>query len=289
MSESTIKAFMKFKMLVAVTLLLSMACRMAMAQTPEFSRHMLVPQQNAPLLLWAFPERACFCQFDSLTTAAAKPERSVGKALLFSAVIPGTGQFYNKSFLKGLAFVGIEIGAWAVNAIYTKSGNDKEAQFERYADAHWSEDVYWDFIYSACTQDPNGAGYDCSRNNLASLRRWERNRFSHYLPEEKNQTYYENIGKYDQFNVGWDDTDTELGRDSANRELYSRMRKSANDQFRLATYGASVVLVNHVLSMLDAAYSTYQFNRHQAKASMGMEMKRYDHELVPALCLNVQW
>jgi hypothetical protein len=41
--------------------------------------------------------------------------------------------------------------------------------------------------------------------------------------------------------------------------------------------------------MLDAAYSTYRFNRNQVKASLGMEMQRHDQELVPALCVKMSW
>jgi len=269
---------MKFKSFLAAVLLAGLLATTLRAQSPEFSRPALCQNQNAPSFL-TLSHYPALHFVDSLNAATTKPERSVGKALLFSAVVPGAGQFYNKSFWKGLAFVGVEIGAWAMNAIYTQRGNEKEDQFERYADAHWSEDEYrrWLDQQGGC----NGS-IDCQK-------RYESDHFSHFLPEEKNQTYYENIGKYDQFNVGWDDTDTELGRDSANRELYTRMRKSANDQFKIATYGASAVLVNHVLSMLDAAYSTHQYNRNQVKASMGMEMQRYDRELVPALSVRMSW
>jgi len=279
---------MKSKLSTAVFALILTVTSLS-AQSPNFSRAALSQNQNEPTSLLTLSDYPSFHFVDSLNTAPAKPERSVGKALLFSAVIPGAGQFYNKSFLKGLAFAGIEIGAWAVNAIYTRRGNEQEGEFERYANAHWSEDEYWDSIFAMCQRDPQSAAYNCRRDDLKSLRRWERDHFSHFLPEEKNQTYYENIGKYDQFNFGWDDSNTELGRDSANRELYTRMRKKANDQFRIATYGASAVLVNHVLSMLEAAYSANRFNRHHVKASLGMEMQRYDRELTPALSLRMSW
>ncbi len=257
-----------------------------LAQPSNFSRAALSRNQDAPLTLSVFPS---LYLADSLNTMSAKPQRSVGKAMLFSAVIPGAGQFYNKSWLKGLAFVGIEAGAIAINAIYTQRGKDQEDVFERYADAHWSEEEYWDSIFAMCQRDQHSAVYNCRRDDLASLRRWERDHFSHFLPEEKNQTYYENIGKYDQFNFGWDDTNVELGRDSANREAYTKMRKKANDQFKIATYGASAILINHVFSMFDAAYSTYRFNREQAKATMGLEMQRYHDELLPALSMRMSW
>ena len=280
---------MKTKLLLTL-FLTSAPFSSGLAQSPLFSRTSLSQRPSAlpaPLTLSDYPS---FQDTDSLNTTAAQPApRSVGKAMLFSAVVPGTGQFYNKSWLKGLAFVGIEAGAIAINAIYSQRGNEQEDIFERYADVHWSEAEYWDSIFAMCERDPQSAAYNCRRDDIPSLRRWERDHFSHFLPEEKNQTYYENIGKYDQFNFAWDDTNIELGRDSANREAYTKMRKKANDQFKIATYGASAILLNHMFSMFDAAYSTYRFNRAQAQATMGLEMQRHRDELLPALSVRMSW
>jgi hypothetical protein len=277
---------MKSKLL-AVALLMSLSFTTLWAQSLNFSAAALRQKQSASpvfLILSDYPPSRLV---DSLNATVSKPARSVGKALLFSAVIPGTGQFYNKSFLKGLAFVGVEIGSWAVNVIYTQRGNEKTDEFEKFAQAHWNEEKYWNSL----SEDARRNGKSIDPSDRQSLKEYERANFSHYLPDTRDQTYYENIGKYDQFNAGWDDSKSGLARerDSENREFYTRIRKTANDQFRLATYGASTVLVNHVLSMLDAAYSTYRFNRKEIKASMGMEMQRYNQELVPALSVRVSW
>ena len=207
-------------------------------------------------------------------------KRSVAKAVLMSTVIPGTGQFYNKSFLKSLLFLGVEIGGWVAYGVYTDRGNEKTDAFESYADAHWFAEQYWAWIdqASGCSGDIN-----CQK-------KYERENFSHFLPDEKNQTYYENIGKYNQFNVGWDDTDSggSHARDSANREVYVRIRQDANDQYKTATIGVTVVLFNHILSAIDAGLTTYRYNRN-LEASMGMDMQKYDQELVPALSLRMRW
>ncbi len=281
---------MKSKMLTFIVLLMSLPATALWAQAPRFSRLELIQncdceQRNefdeARQADFAVRMSPAFYFVDSLTSFSPQRERSVGKAFLLSAVIPGAGEFYNKSFLKGLAFLGAEVGAWAVYAIYTKSGNKKTDEFEAYANTHWSEDEYW-----ASLARLSG----CDVNNRPCLRDYESTTFSHFLPDERNQTYYENIGKYDQFNAGWDDSISGEAkeRDSANRTQYAGMRKKANDQFKIATYGTSIVLVNHLISALDAAYTTYKFNR-QIKASMGMEMQRYDQELVPALTMKMSW
>lgn len=281
---------MKSKVFIALVLLVSLPATALWAQAPHFSRLELTQncdceQRNeldeARRAGFTVRMAPAFYFFDSLTIVSPPRERSVGKAFLFSAAIPGVGEFYNKSFLKGLAFLGAEVGAWAMYAVYTQRGNDQEDAFEAYARTHWSEDEYW-----ASLARLSG----CDVNNRPCLRDYESETFSHFLPDERSQTYYENIGKYDQFNAGWDDSISGEAkrRDSANRELYTRMRKKANDQFKIATWGASIVLVNHVISALDAAYTTYKFNR-EIKASMGMEMQRYDQEIVPTLAMKMSW
>jgi hypothetical protein len=285
---------MKAKIFNAV-IVLGLSTTTLWAQVPRFSRLELIrncdcEQRNeldkARQADFAVRMAPAFYFVDSLTIVSPQRERSVGKAFLLSAVIPGAGEFYNKSFLKGLAFLGVEVGAWAVFAIYTESGNEKTDEFENYADSHWSEDKYWRSI----ADDARKNGQVIDPNDRRSLREYEQASFSHFLPETPNQTYYENIGKYDQFNAGWDDSISGEARkrDSANRSLYTRMRKKANDQFKIATYGTSVVLINHVISALDAAYTTYKFNR-EIKASMGMEMQMYDQEVVPALAMKMSW
>jgi hypothetical protein len=286
---------MKLKLFTAGALLIVLPVTALWAQAPRFSRLELIQScdceqrsESEALRQTGFAVRMSPALYfvDSLASVSSPRERSVGKAFLLSAVIPGAGEFYNKSFLKGLAFLGVEAGAWAVYAIYTKSGNEKTDEFENYADSHWSEDKYWRSI----AEDARKNGQVIDPNDRRSLRDYELAHFSHFLPETPNQTYYENIGKYDQFNAGWDDSISGEARkrDSANRGLYTRMRKKANDQFKIATYGTSVVLINHVISALDAAYTTYRFNR-EIKASMGMEMQRYDQELVPALAMKMSW
>lgn len=146
------------------------------AQPPNFSRAGGSQNQSAPPAFLTLSHYPALRLVDSLTTTTAKRERAVGKALLFSAVVPGAGQVYNKSFLKGLAFAGIEIGAWAVNAIYTQRGDKKTAAFEQYAREHWSGDRYWESLAQHCkcgSNDRRQCAKDCERQ------------FSHFLKENK--------------------------------------------------------------------------------------------------------
>jgi len=221
----------------------------------------------------------------SVDEGIAVSQRSVKRAAFMSLVIPGTGEFYNRSYLKGLGFLALEAGAWTAYAIYTNRGNEKTDEFEIFADQHWDESKYWTSL--AADAQSNGIFIDI--NDRQGLKDYERDSFSHFLPDTESQTYYENIGKYDQFNAGWDDGSGQARqRDSAHRESYTYMRKDANDQFRTATIGMTVALFNHVLSALDAAYSTHRHNQ-QARASMGLRIEKHGRDHVPAMSFSLSW
>ncbi|RMD94695.1 MAG: hypothetical protein D6813_01750 [Calditrichaeota bacterium] len=207
-------------------------------------------------------------------------KKSITKAVLLSAFIPGGGEFYLGSYLKSLLFVGVEAASIGGFVHFHNRGESLEAAFQRYADENWNPDDYWDWL-SQISGIP--------RDDMDALREFERNNFSHFLPEQKNQQYYENIGKYDQFNVGWKDTNNGGARDSALREKYTLMRKDANDNFKRATTMATITLLNHVFSALDAAWTTTRHNKRIMSASLRFKYVPYNTEWIPALALGVTW
>jgi hypothetical protein len=92
------------------------------------------------------------------------------------------------------------------------------------------------------------------------------NGFTHQLPHRPEQQYFELIGKYPQFAAGWDDAgvmtkERILNSDVSARFLeYSKMRGKANDFYNIATTGSVLIVLNHLLSALEAAWSAAQFN-----------------------------
>ena len=230
--------------------------------------------------------------------------KSVPKALLFSAVVPGSGQIYSRSYLKGLAFLVIEAAALTGHFRFNNEGNRLEDQFEADANALWHENAYWNWMEEIC-------GGSC--NNMDDLRSFERANFSHFLPEEKNQPYYENIGKYNQFIIGWQEFREEIlpeeigeepftyahyqsgelnGKDlrtiSPQRTSYTELQDDSDRNFKRATTLASLLLLNHVVSALDAAWTTKRFNR-RVQAGLSVRQQIYQTEIIPVLRLGVAW
>lgn len=225
--------------------------------------------------------------------------KSVKKSVLFSAIVPGSGQIYTNSYIKGILFLGVEIAAIVLNRDYDNKANDFEDVFETLADAQWDEDSYWNWIAQISNLD---------RTNKSALRDFERLTFSHFLPNVVNQQYYENVGKYDQFVYGWQDFRDLLGtriftfQDYQNKEFdsqdlttisptrnnYVKIRKNSNDNFKKATTMTTIIMLNHLFSAIDAGLTT-KFRNDKITAELNIQGKLYYEELVPVLALGVHW
>jgi hypothetical protein len=120
------------------------------------------------------------------------------------------------------------------------------------------------------SNDPNVAPWD--RVDWALLNQWEQHLggrastgFSHRLPRRPEQQYYELIGKYLQYNMGWSDWDP--GRTdylislSQQFARYRDMRGRANDLYTVARTSTYLIVANHLLSALDAALAAGSHNR----------------------------
>jgi len=251
----------------------------------------------------------------------SSPHRSVKKAVLFSLVIPGSGQVYAQSYIKGMVFLAVELTAWALNISYNRKGDNKDTEFRTYADEHWSEYRYWSYVaYRAATDldeppfsleelqqqiFPDGRIWYLIPENqytpdvVQQLREIESlmHDFSHRLPGTKTQQYYEMIGKYPaQFGYAWDDASFNqrysgyTGQYTARNKFYMDMRDEANHFYKIAGYGAMTALVNHVIAAIDAGFTARKFNRiHSVKVRMNYKNKLYKGESLNMLGLALHW
>ena len=136
-------------------------------------------------------------------------------AAVLSFAIPGAGEFYSERYLKSAIFVAAEIAAITIGLIYDKKGDDQTITFENYAHTHWDVKRYakWTITNAASINSLVNVSeynvFDINGNvTWSELNRLESaigKYYSHRLAPYKDQQYYEMIGKYPQFNVGWDD------------------------------------------------------------------------------------
>lgn len=215
-----------------------------------------------------------------------KGEKSPYLGAIFSGLIPGTGEFYAESYIKAGIFLAIEAGLWAAFVTYENKGDDQTEYYQNFANENW--DVY---KYAGWLKDESftgSEGIDLSANKEVLRRQinyCESLNFSHQLPPYGDQQYYELIGKYQNFVPGWADADLNV----VNRNNYgsykttmftnySYDRQQANDYYNKKSTASTLIVLNHILSAADAAWSVSMFNK-DLKIQTGMHFEdAYSYE-----------
>ncbi len=233
-------------------------------------------------------------------------KKSVLLSTVLSAAVPGAGQIYNGDFWKAAIFLGLEAGLITAAVLYSKKGDDKNAEFEAYADQNWSVVKYAEWLITNRTAlglpegdvtiDPNTSLKPWQRVNWSELNHVE-SRFSHKLPKYGDQQYYELIGKYPQYNHGWadqlNDNTPEYNANLTPMFLgYAQMRGEANDFYNASTRFVVFVVINHILSAGEAAWSSAVFNKNLAinvRVSPEIINTAMEVELIPRLNLSLRF
>ncbi len=198
--------------------------------------------------------------------------KSSKRAFLLSALVPGLGEWYAGSSKRGLAFFGAEaalVGLWAA---WRGKGNDLEEEFRAVADEHWDPLNYLVWRDSPISRNSSIThALPCSSEvvevYIPATREGGRASFGGCAPSEIQQ-YYELVGKYDQFVAGWRDVvwDDNTGNPveptevdsvenfrSERRLRYEGQRNESNRFLKRASTVSGVILINHVISAIDAA------------------------------------
>jgi hypothetical protein len=219
-------------------------------------------------------------------------------AAVLSGVIPGAGEFYSHSYLISSAFFAAEVVSWILNVSYNRRGDRATGEFQTYADANWSVVRYADYLNKneGCdiSINPNENLPPWQRVSWAQINFWEDTLggfFSHKLPPHGDQQYYELIGKYPQYNPGWDDGGGPISETniSPHFKSYSLMRGYANDLYSKARTALVVVVINHVLSAADAAWSATRYTPVHLETGMKIQRTPFGVETVPTATLSVRW
>ncbi len=160
---------------------------------------------------------------------ASETAKSPGKAFIFSAVAPGSGQLYVGA-KRGYVYLGIEAVAWTTSYFFHKSGKQKEEDYMDFADNHWTEPTVGDTVL--VNPDGSVVYYDQEHKDRID-----------YFRANNKQHYYEDIGKYAYYQIGW--APGTLGE-------YLDMRDDSNRLLKNSNYAIMAALVNHVVSAVDA-------------------------------------
>ncbi len=240
--------------------------------------------------------------------------KSTKRGFLYSLILPGAGEFYAGSKIKAVLFVGLEAAFWTGYFTNHKKGKNKEDEFIDWANKYWSIYAYSESLvtrydgksvpgeleypgfkydntpgFEGIVIDKEGAYYN-SKNLKDSIV------ISHSLhpqagqPIEKDQQYYETIGKWEQTSFGWDDYN---GDTSVYGGIYIDMRYVSNSFLKKANRYVMVSLANHLLSAFDAALAVRSHNRKGEKFStidVKLRLAEYNkNEVIPKLTVSTKF
>ena len=190
---------------------------------------------------------------------------------MLSALVPGLGEWYAGSKKRGLIFFGAEaalVGMWVA---WTSKGNDLEEEFRAVADEHWDPLNYLAWRGSTISNNSSIThALPCSSEvvevYIPAMQQSGSADFGGCAPSQIQQ-YYELIGKYDQYVAGWTDlvrhstgnaaapteVDSVENFHSERRLRYEDQRDESNRFLKRASTISGVILINHVISAIDAA------------------------------------
>lgn len=215
-----------------------------------------------PLLLADAAPEALFQQPTVRTPPIAV--KSPAKAFLFSALLPGAGQLYAGKKI-GLLFSAIEVGVVTAYIVKHRQGASRKKETLAFANAHWD--------IARCP--------DCLNPSVGTEN----------LGDYGTQQYYEQIGKYDKFQEGWDDYNSGSSGLSPNRKQYVGMRHTMNQAFKWAGWSAGAILFNHAISAMHAALTVRAGNRaapaKESRIRMGIEGFNTAGEWTPSAMVTV--
>jgi hypothetical protein len=202
---------------------------------------------------------------------------------LFSLILPGSGEFYAGSYLKAAIFVAVEAAAITTALVYNHKGDNQTQFFQNYANQHWSASryAYWT-AKNLKTLAPSMSSQDVTRYQTAfsdpnSSVSWslmnqmeaeigsdpDAHGYTHQLPPQGEQQYYELIGKYSQYSHGWDTSnlsDPDYHTLTSQFLWYAGQRGQANHYYSIGSTGVAFIYINHFLSAIDGVWSVDRYN-----------------------------
>ena len=170
--------------------------------------------------------------------------------VVLSALVPGAGEIYLGYKWRGIALLAVEAGAWTGYFAKRSRGLDTRAEYEAFADAHWTTR---DWIKNHPETYPLFPDFTIEQMDSVGRAIPSSGHIPWVSKEEDKQHYYENIGKYQWYLSGWDDYDPDVFPNMENtprRDEYRALRRESNDRLDAANRFIYLSLATRVFSVM---------------------------------------
>ena len=199
---------------------------------------------------------------EPLTRSLSSAQRkSPGKAFLFSAAVPGTGELYSGA-KRGVVFAAAEVAFWVAYIVLHGDAEDLKDDYIAFVDEHIVFEEEVSPPYATSTKDWTLEDYE----HATQSDNW------HYVYTEENGKPIDRVGKF-----YWDDLDEivdpgNVDMKSQSRDAAFKKRHSANDKFKRAKFFLGLVVANHVVSAIDARIAATVYNNRISETNTGISL-----------------
>ena len=160
--------------------------------------------------------------------------KSEGWAMAASGVVPGTGQLYLGEN-SGFVYMLVEAAGWASMLFLRNKADDQKVDSQSYAGSPYDSTSAWNFErYSRATG-----------GDTLGLQ---------HLYAGDPDAFYHQIGYNDLYLDGWSNTP------DGNRSQYQSLDNEYQTSVRRSRYAAGAIILNHVVSALDALHAAREHN-----------------------------
>ncbi|MBD3183598.1 hypothetical protein GF312_14995 [Candidatus Poribacteria bacterium] len=196
-------------------------------------------------------------------TISINKQKSPAKAFLFSAVVPGTGELYSKA-KRGIIFMAAEVALWVTYFVMNGQAEDLKADYVAYVDEHivFEDDSP---VYSTETWTLEDYEHATQSDN------W------HYVYTENNGQPLTRVGKYYWKDLPEEKIDAPGGISLSESESQYRIeafnkRTDMNDKFKQSKVFIGLVVINHIVSAIDARIAATIYNKQNNKADVSFSL-----------------
>ncbi|KAA3636308.1 MAG: hypothetical protein DWP97_03025 [Calditrichaeota bacterium] len=192
---------------------------------------------------------------DDIQYSSQTKKYSLGKAVLYSALLPGLGQRYVGKSTKSKVYFASEALTWAGYAAFSLMGKWKKDDLIDYAAVHASaqlegkDDQFLDYV-----------GFYNSLDEFNTLGR----------VTDRDREYYQSTA---EFYWQWDS--------ATNRETYKDIKNSSKEAYRRADFMIVIAIVNRLVSVIDVVRDVRSENKKVATNISSVEEKKYKLSINP--------
>jgi len=172
---------------------------------------------------------------DDQPAVASSGRKSIGKAVLYSALLPGLGQYYTGYKTKARYFFAVELVAWTAYGGFRMYGDWKKDDYIEYGNIHANaqlankDDEFLDWV-----------GFYTDIDQFNSEGRVGDRERPYLFDTPENHWQWQSVG---------------------DQQMYRDLKNMSRESYRRANFMIFVAVLNRVISAIDAAIDVGRVNR----------------------------